>query len=365
MIHARSVALGVVCGTLASLTIVGACKKSGGDEAAAKASEGKGPVMPPQSPEELSAPIATIDGSVITVAEFQERINRQSPYIRARYTSLEQKKEFLDNLIRFEVLAQEGLRRGLDKDPDVVRTMKQVMIQKLMKDEFETKLKPEDVSEADMKKFFEEHQNEYNKPEEVRVSAIIVKDKATADKAAKDAAGEQGKSNKGFRELVTKYSTDEPTKLRGGDLRYFADTTQEVPAPVVKAAFALAKTGDVSGAIDAGNGAFYVLKQTGRRKALVKSFEEVKRQIQNRLYRDKRTQAQKDFITGLKDKAKITVDEAALGKVRVDTSGAGPGDEPIGHGSHAGPGGPGIPVFPGEPPGPADPHAVEQVDDSP
>ena len=93
---------------------------------------------PPQSAEELKAPLAKIDDVTITLGEFQERINRQSPYIRARYTSLEQKKEFLDSLVRFEVLAKEAYQRGFDKDPEVVRTMKQVMIQKLMRDEFDS-----------------------------------------------------------------------------------------------------------------------------------------------------------------------------------------------------------------------------------
>ena len=80
--------------------------------------------------------LATVDGVVITVGEFQERLNRQSPYIRARYTSVYQKKEFLDSLVRFEVLAAEAAKRGFYKDPEVIRTAKQVMIQKLLRDEF-------------------------------------------------------------------------------------------------------------------------------------------------------------------------------------------------------------------------------------
>src|SRR4051812_437405 len=47
--------------------------------------------------------LAKIDDVIITVGDFQNRINQQSPYVRARYTSLERKKEFLDNLVRFEV----------------------------------------------------------------------------------------------------------------------------------------------------------------------------------------------------------------------------------------------------------------------
>ena len=281
------------------------------------------PALPPQSPDELNAPIAKVDDVTITVGELQAQINRQSPYIRQRYTSLEQKREFLDNLVRFEVLAKEAYRRGFDKNPDVVRTMKQVMIQKLMKDEFENKLKPEDIGEDEMKAFFEQHADDYNKPEEVRVSAILLKSKGKAKRVAEEALGAPGSTNKGFRELVNKYSRDDKTKIHGGDLRYFASDTKEVPKPVVEAAFALQKTGDVAGPIAGGDGFYYIIKQTGKRKAIVRDFESVKRQIQNRLYREKRTQAQKDFINGLKAKAKIQVLDDNLAKVRVDTSSRG------------------------------------------
>ena len=281
---------------------------------------GGGTASPPQSAEELKAPLAKIDDVTITLGEFQERINRQSPYIRARYTSLEQKKEFLDSLVRFEVLAKEAYRRGLDKDPEVVRTMKQVMIQKLMRDEFDAKVTAETVPEAEMKAYYDANLAEYVKPEEVRASAIILKNRAQADRVALEAKGDAGKTNKGFRDLVMKYSADEDTKLRGGDLRYFDTATKELPAPVVKGAFGLLNTGDVSGVLDAGNGNFYVLKQTGRRKSLTKSFDDAKPAIRNKLFRDNRLKAQKDFVDKLRTNAKIDVNEANLGKVRIDTS---------------------------------------------
>src|SRR3954468_768006 len=182
-------------------------KKSDGGTQAAPTSDstaraGGGPTAPPQSAEELKAPLAKIDDVTITLGEFQERINRQSPYIRARYTSLEQKKEFLDSLVRFEILAKEAYKRGLDKDPEVVRTMKQVMIQKLMRDEFDAKVTAENVPEAEMKAYYDANLAEYVKPEEVRASAIIVKNRAQADRVAIEAKGEPGKTNKGFRDLV-------------------------------------------------------------------------------------------------------------------------------------------------------------------
>jgi parvulin-like peptidyl-prolyl isomerase len=209
--------------------------------------------------------------------------------------------------------------------------MKQVMIQKLMRDEFDTKVTADTVPDADMQAYYNANLDEYVKPEEVRVSAIILKNKAQADRVLLEAKGDAGKTNKGFRDLVMKYSSDEETKLRGGDLRYLEAANKDVPAPVVKAAFDLANTGDVSPVIDAGNGQFYILKQTGRRKQMTKSFDDAKPQIRNKLFREKRLKAQQDFIDGLRAKAKVEINEANLAKVRVDTSQNAIPDDGHGH----------------------------------
>lgn len=289
-----------------------------------------------QRPEDLAEVLAKVDDVTITVGEFQERINQQSPYVRARYTSVERKKEFLDNLVRFEVLAKEAQRRGLDKDAEVVRTMKQVMIQKLLKDEFD-KQRMEDISDAECKKYFDEHPEEYNKPEEVRVSSILVKDSSTAKKVMADPRI-KGVDNQQFRNLVTEYSQDLATKDRGGDLRYFDQKTKDVPRAIVDAGFQLQNIGDVSPPIKTEQGVV-ILKLTGRRKALVRTFDEVKQQIRNKIYRDKRQDSMEAFVKNLRDKASVKIDESKLAKVQIE--GAQPGQFP----------GPGVP-----PPGPGQFH---------
>src|SRR5215471_16817061 len=182
-------------------------------------------IKPAQDNADLSQVVAKVEDAVITVGDFQERINKQSPFIRARYTTVEKKKEFLDNLIRFEVMANEARRRGYDKDPEVVRVMKQQMISKFLQKDFESKLKVEDVPDADVEKYYKDHPAEFNQKDEVRLSEIVVKDKSKADKALAEAkalpkASPIGADQKGFRDLVTKYSEDEDSKSRGGDLSF-------------------------------------------------------------------------------------------------------------------------------------------------
>ena len=307
-----------------------------------------------QSAGDLEDTLAKIDDYVITVGDFQERINKQSPYVRARYTSLERKKEFLDTLVRFEVLAKEAERRGLQKDPEVVRTMKQVMIQKLLQAEFD-KMKVEDITDAECKTYYDAHQDEFNKPEEVRASLILLKD----DKAAKKVLADprvKGPENQEFRKLVAEQSIDQATKERAGDLRYFGKDSKDVPAEIVDAAFKLQNIGDVSGAVKTPAGVA-ILKLTGRRKALVRTFDEAKQQIRNRIYGDKRRDSMESFVKKLRDAASIKIDENKLVKVQIEgASGAfpGPGVPPPAPGQFH-PGAPGVPsanpLTPGNPPG--------------
>jgi len=312
---------------LAILSLFAGCQgggKTDGDTAT------KGPAPKLGSGEGDAKVLAVIDDQGVTVKDFKDRMNRQSPYIRARYNTPQKKKEFLDNMIRFELQAREASRRGLDEHPDVVRTMKQVMIQKLTKEIFESKLKPDDIQETEIEQYYKDHERDYNKPEMVRASHIFfkvadfkdAKAKAAAKKKANDALRQlRGKKSKPevFSELAKKLSEDPRTKNRGGDLGYFARAedggTQE--KPVADAAFALAKVNDLSGIIE-GKGGFHILRLTAKRKAIEKTLDQVKPTIRSTLYRKKRKQMFKDFIEDLRGKANIQIDEALLGAIEIE-----------------------------------------------
>jgi peptidyl-prolyl cis-trans isomerase C len=288
--------LGVACGI---------CSVAGCRELSSKRGSGQG----------KGATLAQIDESVITVGDFEERLNNQSPYVRARYAALEQKKEFLENLVKFEVLAGEAKKQGLDRDPEVVRTMKQVMIQKLLKQRYD-RLRAEDITDAEVQKYFDSHQEEFNRPPEVRVSMILVADEATAKKVLADPRS-QGLENLGFRQLVSEYSIDPETKERGGDLRFFDANNRELPRELVDASFKLVNVGDVSPAVKTQRGVA-ILKLTGQRRALVRMISEVSPQIRAKLFREKRQRLMDDYEGTLRKQAKIDLHPERLAQVKVD-----------------------------------------------
>jgi peptidyl-prolyl cis-trans isomerase C len=313
----------------------------------------------PQDNADLGQVVAKVDDTLITVGDVQERINKQSPFIRARYTTVDKKKEFLDNIIRFEVMAKEAQRRGYDKDPEVVRVMKQQMISKFLQKDFESKLKVEDVPDADVEKYYKANPNEFNKADEVRASQIFLKDKAKADKAYAEAKAAPKGDEKAFRDLVAKYSEDEDSKQRAGDLTFFDKNSTMYPKPVIEATFKLAAVGDLSPPVKSDKG-YHIIRLTQKRPGFNRPLPEVKRQIQQRLFRDMRTKALDDFIADMKKKTKIEIHEEKLAKVAIESGvggaeagpgmgarGAAPGMGMGAHGSPMGPGGPGGPMAPG------------------
>ena len=53
---------------------------------------------------------------------------------------------------------------------------------------------------------------------------------------------------------------------------------------------------------------------------MTKSFDDAKPAIRNKLFRDSRMKAQKDFVDNLRSSSKIEINETNLARVRIDTS---------------------------------------------
>jgi peptidyl-prolyl cis-trans isomerase C len=284
------------------------------------------------TPEQAAQVLVEVGETKITLGEFAERLGSQSPYLRARYNSPERRREFLENMVRFELLAAEADRRGFTKSDDVERVRRQVMVQQMMADLFDKGgLKLTDITEDEIKRYYDEHLSEFDKPAQVRASHILFKDKAGAEQTLKELKAKP-QDNDLFRKLAEQRSLDAATKASGGDLRFFSETADpqpkasgtggetdepDRPAAVRKAAFSLATIGDLYPEVVQSDKGFHVLKLTGRREALKRTLEDSRRMIQNKLWRQKREASIEKFVSDLRAKANVQENPEALAKVQV------------------------------------------------
>jgi peptidyl-prolyl cis-trans isomerase C len=260
--------------------------------------------------------LARVDDIPITTGDMKELLARYAnqPFVLARYSSIEKKKELLDSLIRYDVLALEARKRGYERDPEVQRVTKEKMVKLFTQQQIFDKVKLSDVPDADVEKYYKDHPTEYLRPETVRVSQILVKDRAKAAKVLAEAKALPKLDWKGFRELVAKYSEDADSKPRGGDLTQFDRNTTQHPQPVVAAAFALEEVGDVSDLVVANKG-FAILKLSEHHPALSRSLEDAKLEIQKRLLVDLRTKKKNELVEAARKDINVEIYEDELAKL--------------------------------------------------
>ena len=279
------VVLSFFCLTMMSAS----CKEKGGVKMGSKNSE---PVL------------AKINNKEITLTEFNDRLKEVPQLAQKESLSLETKKGLLDNLVVRELLYQDALKTGIDKEKDtafLVEEMKmRVVVDRYFKKEIDDKVK---VTEDDVKTFYKEHPEEAKTPDEVRASHILLKTKEEAEMIKKKL-----KEGSKFEDLAKKYSLDHGSKETGGDLGLFSKGMM-VPE-FEEAAFKL-KVGEVSDIVQTQFG-FHIIKIKERKEGKIKNYDEVKKDLENSLINKKRKDRFDTLVAELKAKGKITINEDLL-----------------------------------------------------
>lgn len=139
------------------------------------------------------------------------------------------------------------------------------------------------VSDADIKSYYDQNAAHYSTPEQRRASHILIAVKKDATDAEKAAAKEKAEkllatlrqNPQQFAELAKKNSNDPGSAERGGDLGFFSSGM--MVKQFEDAAFKL-KQGELSGLVQSDYG-YHIIKVTAIKPAAVKSFDEVKSEI--------------------------------------------------------------------------------------
>ena len=139
------------------------------------------------------------------------------------------------------------------------------------------------VPASEVQQYYSQNVQQYQTPEQIRASHILLKtegkDEATVRKQAEDILKQAKAPGADFAALATKYSEDEGSKTKGGDLDLFA-RGRMVPE-FENAAFAM-QPGQISDLVKSQFG-FHIIKLTEKKPAVTRSLDEVRAQIEDQL----------------------------------------------------------------------------------
>jgi peptidyl-prolyl cis-trans isomerase C len=255
------------------------------------------------APPQDDAVLALVNGRTITQVEFDIRWNELSEATRARYSKEGGKRRFLDELITRELLMQEARRQGLDQN-DVIRDRtqrykEQLILDELLKERLREKV---DLTPAELAAYYDKHANELLAPLKVQVSQMLLPNLP----AAKDLK-KQIETGGDFAKFAQRYSLDEKTKAKGGDLGPYRKSALD---PEVDAVVHTLKPGVISEPIKTEAG-YYLIKVSPLDQATIQADFATRERLRQELLADKRRKRFEDVISDIRTKATVRLAEGS------------------------------------------------------
>jgi len=243
--------------------------------------------------------LASFGEHTITLGEFNKLWNQIPENYKAQLT----KDNVLDQMISEALLIQEAKAKKLEEDEKVAeqikRTTEQILVQALIQKDILDKVQ---VSDEDVKKYYETNKDKFTEKEQIHLFNILVK----TEEEAQDIL-QQLKAGGDFSEIAKTKSTG-PSASKGGDMGFISkgSTIPEID----KAVFAL-KIGELTDIIKSDYD-FHILKETEKKPGSTKTLEEAKDEIIKTLLPEKQKDAFDILLKELKSKVEIKINEEAL-----------------------------------------------------
>jgi peptidyl-prolyl cis-trans isomerase C len=167
---------------------------------------------------------------------------------------------------------------------------------------------PSDVPDSEVQAFYESNPSEFQVPEQLRASHILVRAAAPGDAAAKAAAREKAqrtldriRKGEAFAEVAGEVSEDQGSASQGGALPPFGRGV--MTPPFEEAAFAL-KAGALSPVVETTFG-YHIILLHERQPPTTRSLEESQEAIRAHLVVVKRQSALTALLAGLRARARV------------------------------------------------------------
>jgi foldase protein PrsA len=249
-----------------------------------------------------------LDGLIIRQIELQQARKRNITLTSAEKKAIDQQIE------QYKSDSQSGaeFRQYLQTIGATENEYKdQVIKSKIVSKLYDEITKNQKATDAEVENYYSSHKSDFV---EVKASHILFKVNDSKEEAAKKKKAEEIlqmiKDGQNFEKLAQKYSEDENTKQKGGDLGYFRKG--QMVKEFEDAAFSL-NIGEISNIVKTSYG-YHIIKVTDKKQL---SLNEVKDEIKSTIESQKKDEYYQSLLEKWKKEAKIKKFEDVLKSVSI------------------------------------------------
>ncbi len=287
--------------------------------------------------------VAVVNDDVITLSQYKEQFDATVQQLRSAFQGEEYekqyqmlKKDMLDMMITDLLLMQQAKEKNInvseqvkmavanikkenniESDDDLKRGLQQqgMSYDQWLKQLEDNMLKQATVysevdrtivlDDSEVVGYYKLHPEEFTEPEEYHVRAIYLATEGKAPEALAEARKLiSGKVQAGepFNALAKEYS-DGPAKQTEGDLGRFRKGELD---KTLEQAVAKLKAGETGDWVETKNG-WYLLKLEEKKDSRLRTFEEVKKEVEEKLYTQKKQKKLEDYLKTLREKSYIKI----------------------------------------------------------
>ncbi len=263
--------------------------------------------------------LAKVGSVAITQADYDREFAALPDYAQQMFKGEEGKENFLNEIVKKEILYQEALKKGLDKSPEFKQKVKEfkklTLISELIGQEVMSKAK---VSDQEVRDFYDKHKEAFATTSQIRASHILVKTEAEANNVL-----ERLKKGEKFETLARELSLDKGSAKHGGDLGFFG--RGQMPPEIERAAVGL-NVGQVSGPVKTQYG-YDIVKVTAKKTGPVLEFDRVKEVIAQKLAGEKQKEAFDKYINEIRKNYNVTINKNALQAMQPEAAPVKPAEK--------------------------------------
>lgn len=239
--------------------------------------------------------LAEVNGKKISGVDYNLFIDSLNPQLKQYFGGDELNKDVVNELVYQALLYEDAMEKGMDKEDEFLQVVEKTKESMLKTYALGKLLATVEVTDEDLKKFYEENKEAFVKPESADASHILVEEE---DKARE--IYEKIQKGEDFEELAKEFSTC-PSKEKGGNLGTF--TKGQMVKEFEDAVFEN-EVGTITEPVKTQFG-YHIIKINQKNDAEELSFDEVKDKIEAQVRRQKEQDIYNKKITELKDKYEV------------------------------------------------------------